>query len=482
MYQSLISTKSNALSDIPVTKEMFLDNYSKGKWNLSNIACPKCLQNLSFLTAPLAYEEMQRLKGVQKYLSLPQWDNPHKFNLVLRKMVNIFNCQGACVSLIDSQYQIVKYEIGFGHSKCSRQVSIDAHALLSSNFLCILDASKDWRFKGNPLVKGVPAIKYYLGVPLLDKHHQVIGMLSIFDQFPRQKLKEDNILIMRQIAAEIMIFLNSPLLECETVLKYKNLYNFTRNNENSGNKALHKNKTVDLLEIYGRATQTDSSSSTVIFEKDGSGNPYHSNSSLRLGKINSSYNNFNSKNWSLFLKCRDFKTASMELCKLIMKRLNLDCVYVINIQLSELFQIPKQLCPNIKEFPVKNYKFKNRLVPLGKEYIRIKPLSGYNSLGHFNNIKEKKFHTTAFKSSNGIVYQSKEPFVRFQSGFCLPFFKHQPKLSQIKSNITVGDDISLSMKSSGYMICCFSSKAMDMENEIGYVYGCASILRRLYFN
>ncbi|KAI3476344.1 hypothetical protein L1887_62108 [Cichorium endivia] len=73
--------------------------------------------------------------------------------------------------------------------------------------IVIFDAAKDWRFSGNPLVKGSPDIRFYAGSPLRTSDGLNIGALCLIDDKPRTQfgprqrhtLKEFARVVMREM-------------------------------------------------------------------------------------------------------------------------------------------------------------------------------------------------------------------------------------------------------------------------------------------
>lgn len=498
MENNLINMGPNCSVEVPFTKELFLENYSKGKWNLSTIPCPECLQDTSFLKAPEAFNEVKRLKVVDQYIDLPHWGRYNRFSLLLKKMTKLFGCRGASISLVNSRFQVIKFQVGLGFSECSRQVSLDSHAILSSIFFMILDASKDWRTESNPLVKGVPNIKFYLGVPLISNAtKEVIGVLSIFDPFPRQKVEEATIMIMKKMASEVMNFLDAPLQNTGTggVCKSSIEVNATskllassitksdvNNKENSSDPRM--DKIEKLLERYGRATSIDSNNSKIIFERDGSGTAYQHHSMLKFNKYSSPYSDLiDFEVWNELTKCTDIKSGSQKLCSMLMAKLNYDCFYIVNVRTTEMKRIKLQYFPDRQEIEIDNYKFQNKLETVGKEYIKMKFIGLDSKVKGINDEWALDFHKLVEKSENGLIYRNEDDFkYQFKRGVVLPFYRSPNKLTRRKRVVNkTNDKLGLYLKHNAYMIGGFSKYGRDLTiNEIGYIYGCASLLRRIY--
>jgi GAF domain-containing protein len=98
----------------------------------------------------------------------------------------ICNAPIALITLIDEDRQWFKASVGTTLKQTSRDISFCAHAILHHELLIVPDASKDPRFKSNPLVIAKPKIRFYAGAPLVTSRGLALGTLCVFDQVPRQ--------------------------------------------------------------------------------------------------------------------------------------------------------------------------------------------------------------------------------------------------------------------------------------------------------
>ena len=96
----------------------------------------------------------------------------------------------ASITLIDKNRQWFKAEQGLGVRETSRNLSFCAHVIRGSQMMVVHDATRDERFRQNPLVTADPRIRFYAGVPLLTDDGYGLGTVCAIDRVPRN-LKVD---------------------------------------------------------------------------------------------------------------------------------------------------------------------------------------------------------------------------------------------------------------------------------------------------
>ncbi|MGI3129068.1 GAF domain-containing sensor histidine kinase [Halopseudomonas pachastrellae] len=122
----------------------------------------------------------------------------------------------ALVSLVDDQRQWFKSRVGLDADQTPREMAFCVHAIQARELLEVPDATRDTRFRDNPLVTGDPNIRFYAGVPIASPEGELIGTLCVIDQVPRQlsPAQQDTL---RRLArmAEFQLRLRVNLLDSE---------------------------------------------------------------------------------------------------------------------------------------------------------------------------------------------------------------------------------------------------------------------------
>ena len=138
------------------------------------------------IKARLPENEVQRIEALRSYEildSLPELD----FDAITLIASQICNVPIALISFVDEDRQWFKSNLGLGVSETHRDYAFCAHAILNQeNDFEVKDTSLDPRFFDNPLVTDGPQIKYYSGVPLVNKDGFALGTLCVIDKQPRE--------------------------------------------------------------------------------------------------------------------------------------------------------------------------------------------------------------------------------------------------------------------------------------------------------
>lgn len=113
------------------------------------------------------------------------------FDNLTRMCQHLFRVDMAAVSLVDSDRQWFKSAVGLPVCETKRNISFCTWVVADNQHLLVNDTFKDQRFKENPLVLGVPFIRFYSGVPLYSMRGLLLGTLCILHSKPRQMTADE---------------------------------------------------------------------------------------------------------------------------------------------------------------------------------------------------------------------------------------------------------------------------------------------------
>ncbi|WP_051329116.1 sensor histidine kinase [Geminicoccus roseus] len=113
----------------------------------------------------------------------------------------------ALVTLVDERRQWFKSEIGLGMSETGLDRSVCVHAIREPDILVVPDLTADPRFRDNPLVTGMPHLRFYAGVPLRTGTGLTLGTLCVLDTRPNS-LDEHQLDTLRVLGRQVMNLLD----------------------------------------------------------------------------------------------------------------------------------------------------------------------------------------------------------------------------------------------------------------------------------
>ena len=157
------------------------------------------------MIAPYPQNEAERLLWLRqsRLLDTPPED---AFDDLTRLAAKVCGVPIAAVSLLDGERQWFKSVFGLPLTETPREDAFCAHAILQPDVMVVPDATKDDRFRDNPLVTDGPSIRFYAAAPLLTSGGLALGSLCVIDRVPRQITEQQQAVLevlARQVAGRI---------------------------------------------------------------------------------------------------------------------------------------------------------------------------------------------------------------------------------------------------------------------------------------
>lgn len=134
--------------------------------------------------AAIPANEVERLRDLRRYQVL---DTPPDAGLdALTQLASQIACTPiALISLTDETRQWFKSRVGLDAVEIPRDWAPCAHAVATGESIVCEDMRADVRFADNPLVQGVPRLRFYAGMALVTPRGTVLGTLAVIDTVPR---------------------------------------------------------------------------------------------------------------------------------------------------------------------------------------------------------------------------------------------------------------------------------------------------------
>lgn len=128
--------------------------------------------------------EQERLAALARYAIL---DTPPEepFDRLARVTATLLDTPIAFLTIVAADRVWIKAAHGSAVSDVARELSFCTHALAQAGALVVEDATRDPRFRDNPLVAGAPGLRFYAGAPLTVPGGHRLGTLCALDTRPR---------------------------------------------------------------------------------------------------------------------------------------------------------------------------------------------------------------------------------------------------------------------------------------------------------
>jgi predicted PurR-regulated permease PerM len=155
--------------------------------------------------APIPPDEEERLAELKR-LNLLDTKSEEVFDSVTRELAEMFHVPISLLSLIDTDRQFWKSQVGLPADQAAarqspRATSICGHVVAANEMIVINDVRTDKRFANNPILRE-RGIRFYAGAPVRTAKGLAIGSLCIIDTVPRRLSARDQALL-RMMAGQV---------------------------------------------------------------------------------------------------------------------------------------------------------------------------------------------------------------------------------------------------------------------------------------
>ena len=169
---------------------------------------------------PMPVNEADRLAALALYEVV---DTPPEFayDALTELAAQICNCPVALISMLEERRQWFKSKYGFpaDFAECPREVTVCNTTICSNDLLYVPDLTKDRRFKDLPIVIGEPYLRFYCGMPLINRDGYALGTLCVVD-FKAHEISSSQREAIRSLAQQAVaqLELRRQLLERDVLL------------------------------------------------------------------------------------------------------------------------------------------------------------------------------------------------------------------------------------------------------------------------
>ncbi len=139
---------------------------------------------------PRPQNEEARIAAIERYRLTGLGREP-AFDHVTALAARLFDAPMSVVSIVGEDEQCFRGAVGVDVEGTPRDIAFCSFAILGDDVMVVEDATDDARFRTNPLVDGMPFIRFYAGAPLTVDGELRVGTLCIFDNKPRAFNQEE---------------------------------------------------------------------------------------------------------------------------------------------------------------------------------------------------------------------------------------------------------------------------------------------------
>jgi EAL domain-containing protein (putative c-di-GMP-specific phosphodiesterase class I)/GGDEF domain-containing protein len=122
---------------------------------------------------------------------------------IVRLATKLLSVRMAAVSVVTTGRARIEASVGVDAAALGRDLPLHDETISRGRVESVLDATRDQRYHGHPLVAGQPHLRFFAAEPLRAADGRILGALFVMDPDPRETFSDDDGDTLRDLAAMI---------------------------------------------------------------------------------------------------------------------------------------------------------------------------------------------------------------------------------------------------------------------------------------
>ncbi len=149
-------------------------------------------------------DEEKRIESLYSYQILDTY-REETYDDITEMVALISGCPAAYIGFMDKKRQWLKssYRLPNQYFEIPRELTFCAHTILKNDTVIIENTLEDEIFKDHPSVTGEAHIRFYCGIPLINKENFALGTICIVG-FEPHKISNETIVLLKKLSQLVM--------------------------------------------------------------------------------------------------------------------------------------------------------------------------------------------------------------------------------------------------------------------------------------
>jgi len=159
------------------------------------------------MTGKMWIAEQKRLSVLHQYHILDTLKEA-EFDSIAKEAANVCEVPFSAISFVDSNRVWFKSTVGLNVAEIPRDEGFCNYTIQNAFAFYVRDASEDQRFSEFSSVVNSPYVRFYCGIPLINKEGYAVGALCVLDRKPRD-LTDTQIYALKILADRIVVLIEA---------------------------------------------------------------------------------------------------------------------------------------------------------------------------------------------------------------------------------------------------------------------------------